>query len=493
MNALVKIVLLVSVLGLSLLITIAGVAEEPDQSEEDFDFRLVHQVFNGDIDEMAEKRLIRVLIPYSKTFFFFDGAQPRGASYDLSREFETFINEKFKTKTLKINVLAIPTARKNLFPFLEQGLGDIAIGNLTITDERSQLATFSAPMAKNVSEILVTAEGVDPVESIFDLAGKKIHVRKSSSYYESLVKLNKTLRSMNKQEIRIVEANDSLEDEDLLEMVNAGLIQYMVIDNHKGEFWAQVLDKITLHPDIKFRIDGKIAWAIRKNAPGLAKYVNEFVAQHKQGTLLGNILIKKYLKDTSYIDGSIYNEHLERFRLAVRIFEKYGAQYRFDHLMLAALAYQESKLDQSLKSRVGAIGVMQVLPSTAKDKNVGIPDIRDLDPNIHAGTKYLRFMADSYFENEPDLDDLNRTLFSFASYNAGPAKVASLRKEAAKMGLDPNVWFANVEVVAAKRIGRETVQYVSNIMKYYVAYKLLEDKMEVEGPVHLTGSGKKKK
>jgi len=493
MNARLKIALLFSVLGLSFFSTSTAIAEEPQENQEAMDFRLVHQAFNGDIDEMAKKRLIRVLIPYSKTFFFFDGAEPRGASYDLSREFETFINEKFKTKTLKINVLAIPTARKNLFPYLEQGLGDIAIGNLTITDERTRSAAFSDPIAKDVSEILVSSEGADPVNSIFDLAGKKVHARRSSSYYESLANLNKTLKSMNKPEIQIIEANDSLEDEDLLEMVNAGLIRYMVIDSHKGEFWAQVLDKITLHPDIKFRTGGQIAWAMRKNAPGLAKYVNEFVALHKQGTLLGNILIKKYLKNTSYIDGSIYSEHLERFKLTVRIFEKYGAQYRFDHLMLAALAYQESKLDQSLKSRVGAVGVMQILPSTAKDKNVGIPDIKDLDPNIHAGTKYLRFMADSYFANEPELDDLNRTLFSFASYNAGPAKVASLRKEAAEMGLDPNVWFANVEVVAAKRIGRETVQYVSNIMKYYVAYKLLEDKMEIEDPVHLTASGKKKK
>lgn len=468
-------------------------ATTAEQEGEEFNFRLVHTVFKGDIDEMAEMRFIRVLIPYSKTFFFFDGAKPRGASYDLSREFEKFINKKFKTKTLKIHVVAIPTARKNLFPFLEQGMGDIAIGNLTETDERLKQADFSDPIAKNVSEILVTAADVEPVGSIFDLAGKKIHARKSSSYYESLVELNETLRSMNKEEVKIIAANDSLEDEDLLEMVNAGLIKYMVIDSHKGEFWAQVLDKITLHPDIKFRTGGQIAWAVRKNTPGLMKYINEFVGEHKQGTLLGNILIKKYLQDTSYIDDSIYNENLQRFKLTVMFFEKYGAQYQFDHLMLAALAYQESKLNQNLKSHAGAVGVMQILPSTAKDKNVGIPDIHELDPNIHAGTKYLRFMANNYFSDDPNLDTVNRALFSFASYNAGPAKVARLRKEAKEMGLDPNVWFGNVEVVAAKRIGRETVQYVSNIMKYYVAYKLLEEKMQTEGPVHITGSAKKKK
>ena len=161
--------------------------------------------------------------------------------------------------------------------------------------------------------------------------------------------------------------------------------------------------------------------------------------------------------------------------------------------MLAALAYQESQLNQNLKSHAGAVGVMQILPSTAKDKNVAIPDIYELDPNIHAGTKYLRFMADTYFAKDPELDQLNRTMFAFASYNAGPAKVARMRAKAREMGLDPNQWFGNVEVVAAKQIGRETVQYVSNILKYYVAYKLLEDRMETEGTVHLTGSSKKKK
>lgn len=457
------------------------------------EFPSISQEFTGDLDEMAEKRLIRVLMPYSRTFYFFDGAQPRGISYDLVKLFDTFINEKFKTKHLKIHVLVLPTARENLLPHLAAGKGDLAVGNLTITNERLKMVDFSDPLGKGIDEILVSRAGKDDLNSIFDLAGKKIHTRKSSSYYESLVKLNESLKSLNKKAVKIVEADDHLEDEDLLEMLNAGLIEYMVIDSHKGELWAQVFDKIQLHPEIKFRTEGKIGWAVRKNTPKLMAAVNKFIKDHKAGTLMGNILIKRYLQNSDYITNSIYNEHMQRFNLTIRFFKKYGELYDFDHLMLAALAYQESKLDQNLKSHAGAVGVMQILPSTAKDKNVGIPDIYDLDPNIHAGTKYLRFMADNYFAKDPDLDERNRALFSFASYNAGPAKVAKMRAEAKKMGLDPNQWFGNVEVVAAKQIGRETVQYVSNILKYYVAYKLLEDKIDTEGAVHLSGSSKKKK
>lgn len=452
----------------------------------------VARVFTGDLDEMVKDRVIRVLMPYSKTFYFFDGAKPVGASYELVKQFEKFVNERYKTKTLKIHLLVIPTSREDLILNLTAGKGDLAVGNLTITEQRLTEVDFSDPLAKGINEILVSQPGSDELNSIFDLAGKKIHARKSSSYHESLVRLNETLRSMKKKEVKIVEADDNLEDEDLLEMVNGGLIDYMVIDSHKGEFWAQIFDGIKLHPEIKFRTEGRIGWALRKNTPQLKALVNEFVKDHKQGTLLGNILIKRYLQDADYITNSVYNEHLQRFNLTVKFFKKYGEQYEFDHLLLAALAYQESQLDQSLKSHAGAVGVMQILPSTAKDKNVGIPDINELDPNIHAGTKYLRFMADSYFAKDPSLDDLNRALFAFASYNAGPAKVRKLRAEAKEMGLDPNKWFRNVEVVAAKRIGRETVQYVSNIFKYYVAYTLLEEKMSTDEPVHLSGSSKKK-
>ena len=487
--------LAVLILSQFLAITTAhnGVATTAEQEADDNKFRVLTREFTGDLDKMAEDRVIRVLMPYSRTFYFFDGAQPRGASYELVKLFEKFINEKYKTKTLKIHLVVLPTTRENLIPHLVNGKGDLAIGNLTITEERLAQVDFSDPLGKGVDEILVSQAGEDNLNSIFDLAGTEIHARKSSSYYASLVKLNESLKSLNKKEIKIIEADDNLEDEDLLEMLNAGLIEYMVIDNHKGEFWAQIFDKIMLHPEIKFRTEGKIGWAMRKNSPQLMAAVNEFVQDHKKGTLMGNILIKRYLQDTDYITNSIYNEHMQRFNLTVRFFKKYGEQYDFDHLLLAALAYQESKLDQTLKSQAGAVGVMQILPSTAKDKNVGIPDIYELDPNIHAGTKYLRFMADNYFAMDPELDKLNRALFAFASYNAGPAKVAKMRAEAKEMGLDPNEWFGNVEVVAAKRIGRETVQYVSNILKYYVAYKFLEDKMETEGTVHLSGSSKKKK
>jgi len=165
---------------------------------------------------------------------------------------------------------------------------------------------------------------------------------------------------------------------------------------------------------------------------------------------------------------------LEQLKTFTAIFKKYGDKYSFDYIALLAQAYQESGLDNSKKSHRGAVGIMQLLPSTAADKNVGIKDISTVDANIHAGVKYLAFIRNRYY-SDPKITATSRLAFSWAAYNAGPGRVRQMRKLTKKMGLDPNVWFNNVEVAAGKIIGRETVQYVANIYKYYISYKLSQE------------------
>lgn len=433
----------------------------------------------GDFDGMVERRKIRVLVVYSKLGFFFDKGRTRGATYDLFMEFEKYINQKQKTGIRKIKLVFLPVPRDYLVPWLIEGRGDIAAANLTITDERKKIVDFSDPLLKNVKEILVTGPAAPSIENLNSLSGKEIHLRRSSSYYEHLKRLNKSFKKQGKSPVKLVAASEYMEDSDLLEMVNAGLIPMIIVDDHKARFWAEIFDKIKLYPDIFVNSGGQIAWAFRKNSPQLQKVVNEFVKGHKKGTLMGNIILKRYFKENKWARNSLSPEELKKFQNVTKVFKKYSGQYDFDYLMVGALAYQESQLDQSKRSHTGAIGIMQVLPSTAADKNVNIAGIEKLESNIHAGVKYLRFIRDRYF-NDPAIDPLNQNLLAFASYNAGPAKIASLRKEAEQMGLDPNVWFGNVEVVAAKKIGRETVQYVSNIYKYFLAYKLVRIKIEVK-------------
>ena len=468
-------ILHIAIIVLPLVVPLIGQAAETNSTSKGA--LLENEPRVGDFNKMAAKRQIRVLVVNSKTFYFLDRGRQRGISYDLLKEFEKFVNKKLKTKTLTIGVVFIPVRRDELIPGLVKGLGDIAVANLTITPERLKHVDFSDAMLTGVKELLVTGPAAPPVAGLDDLAGKEIHVRKSSSYYESLARLNETFKKAGKSPMKLVPAEETFEDEDLLELINASLIPMIVMDSNKAQFWTQIFDKIRVHPEIAVRTGGEIAWAFRKNSPKLKAVVNEFVKGHKKGSLLGNMLLKRYLKSTKYVKNSLSEDELQKFQQMVELFKRYAAQYEFDYLMMAAQAYQESGLDQSTKSHAGAVGVMQLLPSTAADRNVNVAEIEKLENNIHAGTKYMRFIINRYYKDEP-MDDLNKMLFAFASYNAGPAKVNRLRKKTVVMGLNPNVWFNNVEIVAAQVIGRETVQYVSNIYKYYIAYKMVTEQRE---------------
>jgi membrane-bound lytic murein transglycosylase MltF len=428
--------------------------------------------WTGDLDKMIARRQIRVLLVHSKTFYFIDRGRQRGATYDFMRLFEDDLNRRLKTGNLRVQVVFIPVGRDELIKGLVEGRGDIAAANLTITPERREQVDFADPLGSGVNEIVVTGPASPPIRTAQDLSGQEVFVRQSSSYYESLLALNAELEKAGRPPVRLKLAPETLEDEDLLEMVNAGLVRLVVVDDHKAEFWAQIFPKIQPQPEAAVRTGGAISWAFRKNSPKLAAAVNRFIGANRKGTALGNEIFNRYLRSAKYVRNALDPEELRKYNQTVSLFRKYGDRYDFDALMLTAQGYQESQLDNERRSKAGAVGVMQVLPATGKEMQVG--DIRQLDPNIHAGTKYLRFMVDRYFADAP-MQPVDKMLFAFASYNAGPAKIARLRKEAKASGLNPNVWFNNVERIAAKRIGRETVQYVSNIYKYYVAYRLLED------------------
>jgi len=455
----------------AILIVVPPLPRTSDAAEDSRGFK----PFQGDFDEMLERRSIRALVVFNRMMYFLDGATQRGIVYEGLENFEKFINEKYKLGARKFDVVYIPVPRNDLLPMLADGYGDLAVANLTVTDERKKIVDFSDPTYPGVSELLVTGPSAPEINTLDDLAGKQIHVRESSSYFESLSALNADFESRNLEPIELIPASEYLEDGDLLELVDEGLIPLVVVDSHKAEFWKDVYDNIQVRSDIVVRGGADIAWAMRKNSPKLMAISNEYIKTAKKGTMLGNMLLKRYTKENKWVKNPATTEEMKKFDASVKHFTRYADEYGFDWLMLTALGYQESRLDHSVRSAAGAVGLMQMLPSTAKDPNVDIPDIQKIDNNVHAGTKYLRFLRDRYF-SDPDIDDINQTLFSFASYNAGPARVAKLREEAAGSGYDPNIWFGNVEVICAKRVGRETTQYVRNIFKYYIAYKLVLDK-----------------
>jgi membrane-bound lytic murein transglycosylase MltF len=437
---------------------------------------MLMQPWKGDLDGMIERGVIRVLTVYSKTFYFADKGVQRGTTYDVFRVFEDDLNtklakqKKLKHKHLKVRVVFIPVARGDLLQALVDGKGDIAASNLTITPDRQKRVDFCLPVYSNVSEVVVSGPRSPAVKSVEDLSGQEVFVRKSSSYYESLLALNRRLATQKKPGVILKPAPEELEDEDLIEMVNAGLIPLIVMDKHKADFWKQVFPKVTVHNDVTVRTGGDIGWAIRKGSPQLKAAIDDFVTRNRAGTAVGNTILKRYLKSAKYVKDATSEAERKKFFALIQYFKKYGDKYDVDWLLMTAQGYQESQLDQRARSRVGAIGVMQIMPATGKELNVG--DIRQVEPNINGGIKYMRWMIDNYYGKEP-MTNLDKALFAFASYNAGAGRISQLRREAAKRGLDPNVWFHNVEYVVAEEIGAETVTYVSNIYKYYIAYNLL--------------------
>lgn len=458
--------------------SVAAEAESSRRAREQLtlDVGLIVKPWSGDLDRMIERRLIRVLTAYSKTFYFLDKGTQHGVIHDVFRLFEEDLNQKLaKTrkpgqKHLKVRVVFIPVERDELLGALAAGKGDIAASNLTITAERQKLVDFSVPTYADVSELVVSGPASPALASAGDLAGKEVFVRTSSSYHESLLALNQRFVAEHKPPVIIREVPETLEDEDLIEMVNAGLISLTVVDRHIVDFWKRIFPAITVHEDIALRTGGSIAWAIRKGSPQLKAALDDFIARNGKGTTAGNVILARYFKSLKYVKDAASEAERQKFLDLIQYFQKYGDQYDVDWLLMAAQGYQESQLDQSVRSRVGAIGVMQVMPATGKELRVG--DITQIEPNIHAGIKYMRWMIDQYYGKEP-MTRLNKALFAFASYNAGAGRIAQLRKEAARRGLDPNVWFNNVEYVAAEKIGAETVTYVGNIYKYFIAYDLI--------------------
>jgi len=428
----------------------------------------------GDLDGIRRRNFIRILVPYSKTFYSVDRGREQGLDYDYGKALEKWMHKRYppKVKNEPFLVVFIPVQRDRLLSDLIAGKGDIAAGGLTITENRKREVDFVTPFARGVREVLVSGINADAAEKLEDLSGREITVRASSSYFEHLTAINERFRQNGLAPIKIVAADEWLESEDLLEMVDAGLIEATVVDRYLAQIWKPLFTGMQVSESFSVHEGGALAWAIRKNSPQLAKALNGFMKGHQVGTTFGNIMVKRYVEDKSRVLNATSAEEMRKFKKLVELFRLHGKTYSFDYLMLVAQGYQESKLNQKARSHMGAVGIMQMLPATAADPAINIRGIdRDADKNIEAGAKYLRLLTDKYLDDE-QLDPVNRTLLAFAAYNAGPGNLRKFRRLAEKSGLDPNVWFQNVEHAAARIVGQETVKYVANIYKYYLAYKL---------------------
>lgn len=436
------------------------------------DPRGIEQAWTGDFDGMFERRMIRIAVPYSRTLYYVDKGREFGLGAEVIRDFERWINRKYAGKLdhRPLTVFAVVTPRDEILASVAAGRADIGTGNLTVTNDRQRIVDFVAPMIipPNV-EVLITGPASPTIGSIDALAGQVVHVRRSSSYHDSLVALNQRLRAAGRAEARIVLVPDDLEDEDMMEMLDSGLLNLIVVDEWKAKIWAPVLPSVRIRSDIVLRPAGSVGWAVRKDSPNLVAELND--AYRKAVGKDEPVEYRNFqaMERVKALRSAAAANDRARFESLLEHFEKYGRMFGFDPLMLAAQGYQESGLDQSKRSPAGAIGIMQLLPTTGAELGVG--DITLAEPNIHAGAKYLDSILRTHF-TDADLNPQNRVLFAVAGYNAGPKAIETMRTEARKRGLDPNIWFNNVEVMTGEKIGLETTTYVRNIYKYYVSYRL---------------------
>ena len=432
----------------------------------------------GDLDEILNERVLRVLVVNDNANFYLNEGRQDGLHVSLMREFERWVNQRhYPQQKLKLNLIFLPVRHDQLLPMLNAGKGDLVLANLSPTAERRRQVDFSIPEMTGLQEWLVSSDQVQPIRQLTDLSGQHVWVRKSSSYYESLQTLNDMLVSLHREPVHIEQADELLQDGDLLQMVDAGEIPFTLVDSHHAKLWSRVFTRLRIHEQLPLRTQGETAWAFRKNSPRLAAEVNAFLQEYRQGTAKGDPLYRRYLQLAPGFAKRFLRGTTERmgwstveYQRYAPLFQRYAERYQLDWMMLLAQAYQESTLNQGARSRQGALGVMQVLPSTAREPYINVRNIGALENNVHAGTKYMRYMMDNYFDDAA-LDDNNRALFTLAAYNAGPNRIAQYRKEATRRGLDGNIWFDNVERVAAAKVGAETVQYVKNVSSRYVAYR----------------------
>jgi len=428
------------------------------------------QRYTGDLDDMVKRGSIRALLLFSRSSFFYVDGRPQGLNYEALSDFQRFVNHKLHTRQ-HVQVTFIPVRPDQLEPYLTEGIGDLVAYPVFVNAEREQQVAFSLPLETGVKQILVTGKNFGPVSSLQDLGGKRVFVNPLTTYYDNLQKVSDSLVKQGKPPILIEKADKNLTDEDVMEMVNAGILPATVTITSRAKLWANVFHDITPQPNIVIADEQDLAWAMRKDNPKFKELLDEWVKTHAAGTSFGNTLMRRYLQTSQFITNPTNEEQIKKFNQLANFFKTYSSQYGFDYLMVVAQGYQESMLNQAARNG-GAVGIMQIKPSTAAAPPISIPDVMTAENNIHAGVKVLKTIADQYF-SDPKIDPENRLLFTFAAYNAGPNRIADLRKKAPVQGLDPNKWFGNVELLVSQSVGQTTVQYVSNIYKYYIAYKLV--------------------
>lgn len=436
----------------------------------------------GDMEELRERGSLRLITRNNAVNYYLHRGQHLGFDYEFSKLLADSLG-------LRLEVV-VPPSRDQLIPWLLKGKGDIIAASLTVTEERAREVRFSAPYLF-VDEMLVQRTSGDRrLKGPEDLADAIIHVRKSSSYHDTLLALQERYR------FSISFADEEVETETLVAQVSSGIIDFTVADTHILGVERLVHDNV----EAAFALDGllsapdpadrkgrlgdrgakKIAFAVRPTSNKLASLTDDFVRRQFRG-LEFNMLRNRYFGNQNRALEAKEERAGQSGTLSPYddLIKKYSGRYELDWRLMASLAYQESRFDPSARSWVGAVGLFQVMPATGKE--LGFDNLVDPEQSTHAGIKYIYRLIERF---EPTLAFRQRVRFALASYNAGYGHVQDARRLAAELGMNPDRWFGNVEQAMLllqqpkyyRRArfgyvrGKEPVQYVSQIQLRYDNY-----------------------
>ncbi len=425
------------------------------------------------LEEIVKSGYIRVLTRNNDTSFFIYRGHRMGFDYELGKRL---------AQKLGIRVdMIITSSWSEMVPELLKGEGDVIAAEVTVTEARKKQVLFAEPWGKT-HEVAVWKDGTTPIKAIDDLAGKEVHVRKSSTYFETLTALNEKLKAAGQNEVRIKLVPDEMETEAVLQAVSRGEMLYTVADSLLADIHAASFPDLRIGPALSQ--DRDLSWAVRPSDSKLAKVIDDLLRELKRKPDF-NIMKKKYFE----ADRTLNSERKDKFYASETgtlspydpIVIKYSQRHGFDWRLVAAQIYQESHFDPSRKSWVGAQGLFQIMPATAK--GLGITDSTDPEQSIRGGLKYMQQLTDHYQDVS---DPIERYRFALAAYNSGFGHVDDARRLAKADGRDSTHWqgvaayllkLADRKTAAKARFGfcrgSEPVEYVRHIDERYTGYAQL--------------------
>jgi membrane-bound lytic murein transglycosylase MltF len=426
----------------------------------------------SDLAEIRKRGMLRVLVAPTRTDFQLVRGDVRGFEAELAHEFARYLNRERKRGQPQIRVLFVPLAFEDLIPGLLAGRGDVIASGMTVTPTRSAQVDFSRPYLRNINEVIVARTGSDVPRTLEDLAGRRLSVRVATSYHEHLQSLNRRFVAEGRAPVELVPLDPVLADEDKLEMVSSGIFDLTVVDSHLATLWSRVLPNLSV-TDVKIAEGSAIAWGFRPGDKALRTAADAFFAKREKTKRPSDAqLLSQYFQSVRSLANPLAEGERVKLARLSSYFRTHADTHGFDWMLMAAQGFQESRLDQHVRSAVGAIGIMQLMAPTAAE--IGYPDIDEEETNVAAGIAYMARIRERYFD-DPEIEPSQRILFAIAAYNAGPNRIQRMRLRARAQGLDPNRWFGNVERVVQQSVGDETVTYVANIYRFFHAYATFAD------------------